>query len=77
MDTERLAVQVGRPGEVDVIGRVAMPDRQRHVLAMTAIGDFRRDWRRWSAIERISAVALSGLWALGVTAAVLADARPF
>jgi hypothetical protein len=44
---------------------------------MTAIRDFRRDWRRWSAMERISAVALSGLWALGITAAILADARLF
>jgi hypothetical protein len=44
---------------------------------MTALRDFRRDWRRWSAMERIFALALSGLWALGVTAAILADAHVF
>jgi hypothetical protein len=43
------------------------------VLAMSAVRNFQRDWQRWSAAERIFASVLSGLWVLGVTAAVLAD----
>ena len=57
-----------------MIGRTAMPTA-RGAASPTAIRDFRRDWRRWSAVERVCVAALGGLWALGVTVAILADAH--
>lgn len=73
MDAERLAVQVGQAGEDDVIGYPAMPNRA--VRISTTTQDFRRDWRRWSSTERVCALVLGGLWAVGLTAAMLIDAH--
>jgi len=42
---------------------------------MTALRDFKRDWRRWGAIERICAAALAGLCAAGFTTTVLVHAH--
>jgi hypothetical protein len=42
---------------------------------MTPIRDLRRDWRRWSVLERVCATLLAGLWVVGVTTAILADAQ--
>lgn len=42
---------------------------------MTAVGDLCRDWRRWSATERVCAMVFGVLWATGVTTAILADAH--
>jgi hypothetical protein len=53
----------------------SLPTEQGASRAINALRDFRRDWRRWSAMERTCAVALSGLWALGVTVAIAADAH--
>lgn len=75
MDAERLAVQVGQTGEDDVIGYPAMPNRAVRISTMSTARDFRRDWRRWSSTERVCAVVLGGLWAVGLTAAMLLDAH--
>jgi len=55
---------------VEVCDHIAEPS-ERRVLAMTMIGDFHRDWRRWSVVERVCAAALAGLWASGMTTALL------
>jgi hypothetical protein len=47
---------------------------ERRVPAMTMIGDLRRDWRRWSLVERACAAALTGLWAWGITTVMLVQA---
>jgi hypothetical protein len=73
MDGERLAVSLGRPGEVDVIARTAIGTLSDPATPL--IGDFRRDWRRWNAVERICATLLSTIWIVGVTTAILADAH--
>jgi hypothetical protein len=39
------------------------------------VRDFRRDWRRWSAVERVCATLLSAIWIVGVTTVILADAH--
>jgi hypothetical protein len=74
MDVKRLALQVRPAGEVDVRGSAANRIARR-APATTALGYLRRDWRRWSTAERVSAIALGGIWAAGVTMAILADAR--
>ena len=73
MDAEKLAVQIECPGEVGMIGYVRIPTRAEP--SITAIRDFRRDWRRWSGVERVCATLLGGLWIVGVTTAILADAH--
>jgi hypothetical protein len=70
MDAERVAVQVGRPGEVDVTADTTTETRAQHPIC-----DFRRDWRRWSAVERICATLIGSLWVVGVATAILADAH--
>jgi hypothetical protein len=74
MDVKRLALQVRPAGEVDVRGGAANRIARR-AAGTTALGYLRRDWRRWSLAERVSAIALGGIWAAGVTMAILADAR--
>jgi len=71
MDAPRLAMQVGRPGEVDVIGGAEPASHAARIPTMMVLRDFRRDWRRWGAAERVCAAALGGLWAAGLTAAIL------
>jgi hypothetical protein len=73
MDVERMALQVRRAGEVDVRGGAANKARATWRSATTAIRDLQRDWQRWSAAERVCAIALGGLWAAGLTMAILAD----
>ena len=48
-----------------------MPGAPRADATVTAISDFRRDWRRWNAAERSCAAAFGLLWAAGVAIAIL------
>jgi hypothetical protein len=75
MDSERLALQVRAAGESSVRHRVITSVAQRRAPLMWAVSDVRRDWRRWSAAERICVIASGGLWAAGVAAAIFADAH--
>ncbi len=72
MAAECSRIQFGRARDVNLIGR-AGADRGGCALTMIIIRDLRRDWRRWSAAERVCAAALSGLWVAGITTAMLAD----
>jgi hypothetical protein len=74
MDSAALAVPVGVSRKVDVNGAAVTMIALRHP-PMTPIEDFRRDWRRWSAAERMFAASLSGLWASSVTTAILGYAH--
>jgi hypothetical protein len=70
MAAEWSRIQFGRARDVNLIGRAAA---DRGGAPMIIIRDLRRDWRRWSAAERVCAAALSGLWVAGITTAILAD----
>jgi hypothetical protein len=48
---------------------------ERSLPAMTMMEDLKRDWRRWSVVERTCAAALTGLWASGITTAMLVYAH--
>jgi hypothetical protein len=75
MDAERLALQVRAAGESSVRHSVITTVAQGRVPLTSAVSDVRRDWRRWSGVERICVIALGGLWAAGVMAAIFADAH--
>ena len=75
MGADRLAVQIGQTGEDDVIGYGAMPNRAVRIRTISTTRDFRRDWQRWSSTERVCALVLGGLWAVGLTAAMLLNAH--
>jgi hypothetical protein len=70
-------MQAGQAGEDDVIGDLVMPNRAVRAAAMAATRDLRRDWRCWSATERVCAVVLGGLWAVGLATAMLLNAHSF
>ena len=55
--------------------RSLSPKRASGVPASTDIEDFRRDWRRWSVVERVCATLLAGLCAASTTTAMLFDAH--
>jgi hypothetical protein len=78
MDAEGLAVRVRRGGEVDMKPRGRLPPAHGASAATRALRDFRRDWRGWSAAERIWAAALGSFSVLVVTTVIVAaDARLF
>jgi hypothetical protein len=58
--------------------RTSLPPAHGASATARALRDLRRDWRGWSAAERIWAAALGSFSVLAVTAAVVAaDARLF
>lgn len=71
-ETEGVVPPIRHPGEIDIILRAGIPPASP---VMHALRDLRRDWRRWSAAERRCAAALSGLWVLGIAAAIAANAH--
>lgn len=75
MDAEGLALQIRFGGEVDVSDGAAGRTARRAPLVLMAVRDLRRDWRRWSAVERLCAIAFCALWGAGAMTAALADAH--
>ncbi len=66
MDAARLAVPVGRCRERRMIRRISpLHSITKHMAARRDLG---RDWRRWNIAERIAAVLLGVLAAIGVPA---------